>query len=403
MQLYVYVSKRTQKHCMSLDFSAFATIIFLTFVKFRDNILMTINRCKGAVFMSNFLTKKDMDSLSLDALDTERKNQIMAIKQSIVFNSEETSNFANDASKNLTQFSSELLREVKLKDAPEVEGLINELMVGLEKVDASTLQESKPTFIKKLFKIDEVKQFITRYEDVEGIIQTVKEKLEMANFQLKKDIVLCERHRNQNLAYINDLDNYIVAGRMRLQEEQADIDACRAVVDKTDQLAVYALDDRQNEVDRFERKLYNLLLMREIAVQNLPQLSLIKNGDSVLSEKIQASIDTVIPLWESQMVIAIQLLRQKGALALEQSVRNTTNNLIAKNGELLMNGGIEVAKSLEAGVVDVAVLEKNTENLIKTMAAIKDIQANGKKERLEATQKLAQLQSKLNEQLLLAN
>ena len=353
--------------------------------------------------MSNFLAKKDLDALSLENIDEARRTQIMEIKNGIVFNYNTTLDYAGSASKNLTEFSSDLLKTVKVKDTPEVEGMINELMVGLEQVDASTLQTRKPNFIQRLFRVDEVKQFIARYEDVEGVIDTVKDKMEVANFQLKKDIEVCDRYLEQNMAYINELDNFIMAGRLRLKEEQAEIDAARSVVDENDQLAVYDLNNRQTEADRFDRKLHNLMLMRAIAIQNIPQILLIKNGNSVLIEKIESSINSAIPLWESQMVIAIQLMRQKGALALEKAVTQTTNNLIAKNGELLKAGSIEVAKALETGIVDVEVLKKNSENLIQTLQAIKQIQADGKQKRIEATRELGQLQIKLNEQMLLGD
>ena len=342
-----------------------------------------------------------MEQLSLENMDEARKNEIMSIKNSIVLSYDTTLDFASSASRNLTEFSSDLLKSMKIKDTPEVEGLINELMTGLEKVDVTTLTETKPSFFKKLFKVDELKQFIVRYEDVEGVIGVVKEKLESANFQLKKDIEVCNRYLEQNLAYINELDNYIMAGGLKLRDEQAALNVDKATIDQSDMLAVHNLNARQNEIDRFERKLHNLMLMRSIAIQNIPQIMLIKDGDGVLIEKIESSINSAIPLWESQMVIAIQLMRQKGALAIQRSVTNTTNNLIAKNGELLKAGSIEVAKELEAGIVDVEVLKKNSENLIATLNAIKSIREDGKQARLQATKELGMLQMKLNEQMLL--
>ena len=150
----------------------------------------------------NCLTKKEMDNLSLENMDDSRKNQIVSIKNSIVLNYEGTLDFASGASKNLTEFSSDLLKTMKVKDMPEGEGLINELMVGLEKVDVTTLTETKPSFFKRLFKVDELKQFIVKYEDVESIIDAAKGKLEAANFQLKKDIAICDKCLEQNLNYI---------------------------------------------------------------------------------------------------------------------------------------------------------------------------------------------------------
>ena len=112
--------------------------------------------------MSHYLAKKDMDTLNLENVDETRRGQIMSIKDSIVFSYDTTLNYAESASKNLTDFSSDLLKTVKVKDAPEVEGLINELMTGLEKVDASTLQTSRPTFLQKLLRTDDIKRFIAR-------------------------------------------------------------------------------------------------------------------------------------------------------------------------------------------------------------------------------------------------
>ena len=350
---------------------------------------------------TTFLTKRDMDSLSLDRLDESRRNEIIAIKNNIALSYEDTLDFASSASKNLTEFSSDLLKTMKVKDTPEVEGLITELLSGLEKVDANTLIETKPSFLKRLFKTDELKQFIVRYEDVAGVIDGVKAKLESSTFQLKKDIEVCNRYLEQNLAYINELDNYIMAGRIKVDEERKFLEVEKLQIDKNDMLAVHDFNARQNEVDRLDRKLHDLLLMREIAVQNIPQIMLIRDGDGVLIEKIQSSINSAIPLWESQMVIAIQLLRQKGALAIQKGVANTTNNLIAKNSELLKSGSLEVAKELERGIVDVEVLKKNSENLIKTLEGIRSIRAEGYQNRLKATQELGQIQSRLNEQLML--
>ena len=263
-------------------------------------------------------------------------------------------------------------------------------MTGLQKVDATTLLEKKPTFLSRLFKVDEIKQFITNYDDIEGVINGVKDKLADCSFQLKKDISVCNRYYEQNIAYINELDNYIMAGKMRIHDERNALAEENKSIDRSDMLAVHDFNARTGEVDRLDRKVHDLMLMREIAIQNIPQIMLIREGDAVLIEKIQSSINSAIPLWESQMVIAIQ-----------KSVTQTTNNLIAKNGELLKQGSVEVAKELEAGIVDVEVLKKNSENLISTLEAIKKVREDGATNRLKAAEQLAQIQYRLNEQLML--
>lgn len=354
--------------------------------------------------MNNSLVTRNPEELvGLEIVDETRKGQILAIKDSIVFSYDATRNYAGNASKSLTEFSSDLLKTVKLKESPEVEKLITELMTGLEKVDATTLTAKKPNFIQRLFKVDEVKSFINRYEDIEGIIDTVTEKLTAANFQLMKDMTYCDRMIDQNKKYILELDNYIKAGHIRLQEEYDAIADMEAVVNSEDKLAVYELKDRKNEADRFERKLNSLLLLEGIAIQNLPQIDLIRSGNSVLIEKIDTSIENVIPLWQQQMTIAIELMRQKGALALQESVTNTTNRLIESNSEMLRTNAIEIAKALETDIVDIEVLKKSNETLIKTMQDIKTIQEEGRKARMKSAQELGKLQSKLNEQMLRLN
>jgi uncharacterized protein YaaN involved in tellurite resistance len=351
--------------------------------------------------MQNYLTKRDMESLSLDKLDESRKSEILSIKDSINFDYTGTLDYASNASKNLTDFSTSLLETIKVKDTPDIQETVTTLLTGLSKVDANTLLEYKPSLFKRLFKQDELKMFIAQYEDVASVIKGVKTKLEQANFQLKKDIEQCNMFLDENMKYINDLDNYIMAGKLKLAEERKLLEEERKEVDETDMLDVHNFNAHQTDVDRFDRKLYDLMLMREIAVQNIPQIMLIKDGDGVLIEKIQSSINSAIPLWESQMVIAIQLLRQRGALAIQKNVTDATNSLIEKNSELLKNGSLEVAKELERGIIDVDVLKKNSENLISTLEGIRSIQQQGREERAKATQELAQIQVRLNEQLLL--
>lgn len=349
------------------------------------------------------LSKKQLETLSIDGLPEAQRNQIMSIKNGIVMDYESTLNYASDASKNLTEFSSDLLHMVKVKDMPEVEGLIDELLTGLEKVDSSSLMEKKKGLFQRFFGGSELKTFIARYEDVDSVISNVKGKLEESNFQLKKDIEVCNRYYEQNIQYIAELDNYIMAGKLKVQEENEELDKMEQDIDKEDLIAVQEYNRRKGERDRMERKLYDLSVMRAVAIQNIPQLALIRNGDAVLVEKIQSSINTAIPLWESQMVIAIQLLRQKGALAIQQGVSKTTNNLLEKNNELLMSGSVEIAKELEQGVVDVNILKKNSENLIKTLQTLREVHKNGVAERENATRELAQLQIKLNETLMLSD
>lgn len=346
------------------------------------------------------ISKRDIENANLARLPQERQKTILAIKDGIALTYDNTLDYASEATSSLTAFSTDLLRSVRNKDMPEVAGLVDQLLSNLYTVDTQALVEKKGFFGNLFFK-NEVKSFTARYDSAAEAINEVKDKLEETAYHLKKDIELCNRFLEQNCNYINSLDNYILAGKLRINEEKEAIEKAEKELDKTDTLAIQMHTIRKSEVDRLERKLHDLMLMREIAVQNIPQIMMIRDGDGVLVEKIQTSINSAIPLWESQMVIVIQLLRQKGALAVQKGVSQATNTLIEKNGELLRSGSIEVAKELESGVIDVEVLKKNSENLVKTLKTIKSIQAEGASKRLEATRQLASLQSQLNESLML--
>lgn len=349
----------------------------------------------------SYLTKKNLDMVSLDGLTDKKKNEIMQIKNGLSLAYEDVLDFGSSASKNLSNFSSELLSVMKVKDAPEVDTMLVELMGDLAEVDCDSLLKKKPNLLKKIFKIDDLQNFMVKYEDVQTVINTVKKKLEQTQFQLKKDIELCDRYLEQNFQYIEDLDNYIMAGKLKVEEEKENLVVEERTLDKEDQLAVHEFSAKQGDLERLDRKVHDLTLMREIAIQNIPQIQLIKGGDAVLIEKIQSSINSAIPLWESQIVIAIELMRQKGALTVQKSISDTTNKLIAKNSELLKSGSIEVAKELERGIVDIETLKKSQENLIQTLESIKTIRQNGREQRLQVANELGQIQGKLHEALLL--
>lgn len=350
--------------------------------------------------MGEIVIQENMD-LDLANLDKDKREKVLALKGNLELSHEGILNYGGEVSKRLTDFSTELLKTMKLKDTPEVEGMITELMGGIETVDVDTLLTKKPSFFKRLFKVDELKTFMRKYEDVSSIIGEVSKKLTGAQYQLKKDINLCDMYLQNNIDYINDLDLYIMAGKLRVNEEIALIKGLKSTMDMNDMLEVQKIAIKEDEINRLDRKLHDMGLMRAIAIQNIPQIRLIRDGDAVLIEKIQSSITSAIPLWESQMVIAIQILRQQGALKIQKSVTDTTNKLIAKNSEMLKETSVGVAKELERGIVDVEVLKKSSENLIQTLKSIREVRAEGLKAREKATMELGALQLKLNETLLL--
>lgn len=349
------------------------------------------------------LQKKEFDRADIAILPEEKQAEIIEIKNNIKFDHESISTYSQGVSKKLTDFSTQILDSVKIKDSPEVETMLIQLMTELDALDTETLIERKPSLFRKLFKTNELKTFVMKYESVASIISEVKNKLEQAEYQLRKDIKTSEQYLDKNKEYIEELDKYILAAKLRLQEEQENINAMKLTLDKSDLLQVQEIAIREAEVNSFSRKVHNMELQRTIAIQNIPQLLILKQGDAVLVEKINDSINSAIPLWESQMVIAIQAMRQESGVKLSKSVSDTTNRLLLQNSEALKQSAIGVATELERDIVDIETLKKSNENLISTLKEIKTIRENGTRKRENTVQELAALQLQLNQVLIETN
>jgi len=331
-------------------------------------------------------------------IQEQAKQEIVAkIKGTIQLDHNSISKYGNNISEKLTNFSSEILKEAKVKDSPEVEELLLGLVGQLNSIDCTSLQQKKPNFFQKLMGKTDAQTFIQRYESVHSFLAGVTKKLSQAEFTLGKDIETCENYIQQNREYIAELDLYIEAGNQYLDEAKAEYEELKAKIEPDDMLAAQELSMYESEIRQFERKIHSLNIQRTIAIQNIPQLMLIKEGDSVLVEKINSSIDTSIPLWESQMVIAIQIMRQENGAKLIKSITDTNNELLRRNAELLKSSTTAVATELERDIVDLETLQNTNNKLIETIQEIRQIRENGQKEREAVAQELAGLQSKLIE------
>lgn len=341
-----------------------------------------------------------LNSGDISTLPVEKQETILAIKDKLELNHQGIMNFGVEASNNLNEFSTTILQEVKVKDVPEIENLVTDLMTSIGSLDTDTLMKNKPSFFKRLFKIDDVQTFIRKYDDVESVVLDIKSKMQSAQMQMEKDIVMLDSFIEQNLKYIDELDSYILAGTIKAKEVSAEIEATKKTIDEQDTLAIQELHRMENALERLNKKLFNLKLLRETAVQNIPQISLIQQGDCVSIDNIQSSIDSAIPLWESQIVIAITLARQKNVVDLQSNVVKTVNEMIKNNSELVKTNALTIAKQMEEGIIDVEVLKKSSQNLIETLQGVKQIRIEGEKKRDQALKALADNQAKLTKVIM---
>ena len=241
-----------------------------------------------------------------------------------------------------------------------------------------------------------------RYETLEVQIDRIEGELDKARMELLKDIGMFDSLYEKNLEYFRELQVYIVAGEEKIQEIRTEtLPSLREQArEKGDPMSAQLVTDFEDTVNRFEKKVHDLKLSKTIAIQTAPQIRLIQNNDKLLVEKIQTAVLNTIPLWKSQIVIALGLSRQQSALKMQREVSDTTNALLKKNAELLKQNTIDVAKESERGIVDIETLKKVNADLIETIEETIKIQQEGHTARQSAETELAGIENQLKTVLL---
>lgn len=343
------------------------------------------------------LEQKKLFIGDISTLPINIQNEIMNIKNNILLNHEDIFAYSQEITNKLSEMSTRILDSIKENTIPDTESMFLELMNQLNQIDT---MNSKKNLFQKLFKKTNIDTLLTRYESVSVVVSEVKNKLIQTEYQLKKDIKISEKFLENNFEYIQELDKYIAAGIIKINEEENAIACKKLEIDNKDLLAVQELSMRESNLNTFKRKIHNLKLQRAISIQNISQLMLLKDGNTVLIEKIEDSINSVIPLWQSQIVISIQTMRQDNGAKLQQSVSNATNTLLRQNAKALKESTVAVATELEKDIVDIDTLKYSNEQLISTISNIKEIQEIGEEKRNEVIDELAKLHLQLNQTLL---
>ena len=305
------------------------------------------------------------------------------------------------AQQNISQFSDAALKNVRTKDLDEVGDMISNLVVELKSFN--TDEEDKGglfgLFKKKARSLEVMK---AQYDKTEINVNKITEGLEQHQIQLLKDIAMLDKLYDQNLSYFKELSMYIVAGKKRLESFRAN--ELQEARDKAEASKLpedaQAAKDLADKADRFEKKLYDLELTRNISIQMAPQIRLIQSSNQLMAEKIQTSLVNTIPLWKSQMVLAMGLAHTEDAMKAQRAVTDLTNDLLVKNAEKLHMATVESAKEAERGIVDIETLTKTNKMLIDTMDEVLTIQQQGHEKRLAAEQELANIEGELRNKIL---
>lgn len=305
------------------------------------------------------------------------------------------------AQKNIASFSENALGSVRTKDLGEVGEALSSLVVELKHVGNN---EEKKGGILGFFqkKKDELEEMKIAYSKAETNVDKITSILEKHQVTLMKDVAMLDQMYELNLKYYKELTMYILAGKKRLAQVRAeDLEQLKRKAAETGaQEDAQAYNDLANLCNRFEKKLHDLELTRMISVQMGPQTRLIQNNDALMLEKIQSSLVNTIPLWKSQMVLALGLEHSRQATAAQSAVTNMTNDLLRKNADMLKMGTIETAKEAERSVVDIQTLQHTNQQLISTLDEVMKIQQDGSQKRKEAEIELGRIEGELKQKLM---
>ena len=343
-------------------------------------------------------------SLNYDALTDEEKKAIDEFIAKIdPKNTTQILQYGATAQNNISKFSDSVLEDVKTRSTGEVGDLLAGLVAEIKEFDTDIPQGE----VKGLAKIfhsakKQLEKLINKYNKVETNIDKIEKQLEGHKLQMLKDIAVFDTMYDKNLEYFKQLSLYIIAGERKLKElKEVTLPEMQAKAKETgDQTDVQAVNDMENMINRFEKKIYDLKTTRIISIQMAPQIRLIQNNDSELVEKIQSSLINTIPLWKNQIVIALGITHAKSALGAQKAVTDLTNEMLQKNSETLKQGTIEIAEESERAIIDVETLQKTNQDIIETLDKVIEIHQNGRVKRQEAEKQLEQIEGELKDKLL---
>lgn len=342
---------------------------------------------------------KYMDSINLTE---EEKQMVSDFAQQIDLNdSSAVLVYGASAQKKVAEFSDAALEGVRTKDLGEIGGTLAALVAEIK---GFSVDEEEPKGLAKLFHKAEnkVAVFKARYDKVEKNVDNIVGVLEGHQNQLTSDIVMLDKMYDSNMVYFKELTMYILAGKEKLAQERATTLVELQKKAKETGLAEDAqkANDYAAICDRFEKKLYDLELTRTVSIQMAPQIRLVQNNDTLMTEKIQSTIINTIPLWKNQMVVALSLQHSKEALGAQKAVTDLTNELINKNAAALKQGTIEIAQESERGVVDIETVQNANNKLIETIDELVKIHEEGREKRALAEVELGKMEAQLKSKLL---
>lgn len=356
---------------------------------------------KGAPLME---AKPEMDPVQKEMAETvlteEEQKMVDAFAEKIdVENTNQILQYGAGTQKKMADFSDEALENVKSQDLGEVGDLLAQVVGELRDFDT---EEEKGIFGFFKRQADKIETMKNRYTKAEANVDKIIDVLQKHQVRLLKDSAMLDKMYEQNLLYFKELSMYILAGKKKLGQVRGE--RLKELMDKAAASGLpedaQAAKDLDSKCGRFEKKLHDLELTRMISLQTAPQIRLVQNNDTSMVEKIQTTIVNTIPLWKSQMVLALGIAHSAEAAKAQRKVTDLTNDLLRKNAETLHMASVETARETERGIVDLETLKKTNEDLIRTLDDVMKIQQEGRIRRQEAETEMRRMENDLKNKLL---
>lgn len=318
-----------------------------------------------------------------------------------ILNTEQVMNYGSAAQKNITEFSDAALNSVRSKDLGQVGDMLSDLVIELKGLNFEP--EEKKGFLGLFKKASQnIASLKAQYDKAEVNVDKIVESLEKHEITLMKDISMMDKMYERNQEYLKELTMYILAGKIKIEHlRNVELPEVQAKARESGLPEdAQAANDFANMIGRFEKKIHDLELTRTISIQMSPQIRMIQNNDTLMAEKIRSSIVNTIPLWKSQMVMALSLHHSEQAMKAQREVTDVTNELLTKNAQALHQGSVSIAREAERGIVDLETLKKTNQELIATLDEVRQIQDDGRARRAQAEEELGRIEGELKQKLL---
>ncbi|MCI6488501.1 MAG: toxic anion resistance protein [Candidatus Limivicinus sp.] len=318
-----------------------------------------------------------------------------------ILNTEQVMNYGSAAQKNITEFSDAALNSVRTKDLGQVGDMLSDLVIELKGLNFEP--EEKKGFLGLFKKTSQnIASLKAQYDKAEVNVDKIVESLEKHEITLMKDISMMDKMYERNQEYLKELTMYILAGKIKIEHlRNVELPEVQAKARESGLPEdAQAANDFANMIGRFEKKIHDLELTRTISIQMSPQIRMIQNNDTLMAEKIRSSIVNTIPLWKSQMVMALSLHHSEQAMKAQREVTDVTNELLTKNAQALHQGSVSIAREAERGIVDLETLKKTNQELIATLDEVRQIQDDGRARRAQAEEELGRIEGELKQKLL---